>query len=133
MAQLVKFLPCQQKDLGLIPRTHVTKLSMVQHVFNSPAPRCRDWVCWPISLHYLVSSRPVRDPIKNIKQTPRVGWNGGTNTQRRRQVDLCEFKASLVYRASTRTGSKATQRNPVLKNHKKTGIAQGTILCPYIQ
>lgn len=39
MAQLVKFLPCQQKDLGVIPRTHVTKLSMVQHAFNSPAPK----------------------------------------------------------------------------------------------
>jgi hypothetical protein len=29
---------------------------------------------------------------------------------RQRQVDLCEFKASLVYRVSPRTG-RATQRN----------------------
>jgi len=36
---------------------------------------------------------------------------------RQRREDLCEFKASLVYRASSRT-SKATQRNPVLKNHR---------------
>jgi hypothetical protein len=35
--------------------------------------------------------------------------------RRQRQVDLCEFKASLVYRVSSRT-VKATQRNPVLKN-----------------
>ena len=30
-------------------------------------------------------------------------------------MDLCEFKASLVYRESSRIGSKATQRNPVSK------------------
>ena len=35
---------------------------------------------------------------------------------RQRQVDLCEFKASLVYRGSSRT-AKATQRNPVWKNY----------------
>ena len=33
--------------------------------------------------------------------------------RRQRQVDLCEFKASLIYRVSSRTGSKATERNPV--------------------
>ena len=32
--------------------------------------------------------------------------------QRQRPMDLCEFKASLVQKASSR----ATQRNPVLKN-----------------
>ena len=32
--------------------------------------------------------------------------------------DLCEFKASLVYRMSSRT-AKATQRNRVLKKQKK--------------
>ena len=31
---------------------------------------------------------------------------------RKRQEDLCEFEVSLVYRVSSRTGSKATQRNP---------------------
>ena len=41
---------------------------------------------------------------------------------RQRQVDVCEFKASLVYRVSSRT-TRATWRNPVLKNkqtNKKT-------------
>ena len=38
---------------------------------------------------------------------------------RQRQAELCEFKASLVYRASSRTGSKATQRNPISKNPKE--------------
>jgi hypothetical protein len=37
---------------------------------------------------------------------------------RQSQVDLCEFKASLVYIVSYRT-AKATQRNPVLE--KKRG------------
>jgi hypothetical protein len=37
---------------------------------------------------------------------------------RQRQADLCEFKASLVYRESSRT-ARVTQRNPVLKNKKK--------------
>ena len=32
-------------------------------------------------------------------------------------MDLCEFEASLVYRASSRT-AKATQRNPVSKTNK---------------
>ena len=32
---------------------------------------------------------------------------------RQRQVNLCEFKASLSYSASSRTGSKVTQRNLV--------------------
>ena len=35
-----------------------------------------------------------------------------------RQVDLYEFEAILVYRASSRT-AKATERNPVLKNQNK--------------
>ena len=38
---------------------------------------------------------------------------------RQRQVDLCEFKASLVYRASSRTARAVTQRNPVSKNKRK--------------
>ena len=35
--------------------------------------------------------------------------------RKQREVDLCEFKASLVYRASSKT-ARVTQRNPVLKN-----------------
>jgi hypothetical protein len=34
--------------------------------------------------------------------------------RRQRQADICEFKASLLYKASSSTG-KATQRNLVLK------------------
>ena len=38
--------------------------------------------------------------------------------RRQRQVDLCKFKAHLLYRASSRTGSKKLQRNPVSKKKK---------------
>ena len=34
--------------------------------------------------------------------------------QRQRQMNLCEFEASLVYRGSSRT-ARATQRNPFSK------------------
>jgi hypothetical protein len=34
------------------------------------------------------------------------------------QVDICEFKVSLVYRVSSRT-ARFTQRNPVLKNQNQ--------------
>jgi hypothetical protein len=37
---------------------------------------------------------------------------------RQRQVDLCEFKASLVYRVNSRT-ARATLRNPVSKTNKQ--------------
>jgi hypothetical protein len=35
-----------------------------------------------------------------------------------RQMDLCEFKVSLLYRVSSKT-AKTTQRNPVWKNKNK--------------
>ena len=38
--------------------------------------------------------------------------------RRQRQADLCEFKASLGYRASSRT-VRATQRNPVMKKKER--------------
>jgi hypothetical protein len=47
--------------------------------------------------------------------------------ERQRQADLCEFKASLVYRVSSRT-TRATQRKLVLKNTRKEQwfLLQGT-------
>ena len=43
---------------------------------------------------------------------------------RQKQVELCEFEASLVYRTSSRTARAVTQRNPVSKQNKppKTNI-----------
>ena len=40
--------------------------------------------------------------------------------RRQRQVDLCKFKASLVYSASSRTARTVTQTKPVSKNKMKT-------------
>ena len=38
--------------------------------------------------------------------------------RRQRQAKLCEFEASLVYRASSKTGSKATEK-PCLEKPKE--------------
>ena len=40
---------------------------------------------------------------------------------RQRQEELCEFKASLVYKGSSRM-ARATQRNPVSKNKIMTKV-----------
>ena len=39
--------------------------------------------------------------------------------RRQKQADLCKFKASLVYRVSSRT-PRAIPRNPVLKKKRNT-------------
>ena len=46
---------------------------------------------------------------------------------RQRQADLCEFKASLVYEASSRTARPVSQRNPVSKSK---GEKKSTQICP---
>ena len=46
---------------------------------------------------------------------------GREGEDRQRQVGLCEFKTSLVYRVSSRT-ARATQRNPVSKNQNRTNL-----------
>ena len=42
-------------------------------------------------------------------------WHMPLTLRRQRQVGLCEFKASLVYKMSSRM-ARATQRNPISKN-----------------
>ena len=44
-------------------------------------------------------------------------------------MDLCEFKASLVYRASSRT-VKAVQRNPVSENQKTKKRENSDLMAP---
>jgi hypothetical protein len=41
-----------------------------------------------------------------------------------RQVNLCEFEASLIYRVSSRT-NRATQRNPISKTQRTAGGGGG--------
>ena len=58
-----------------------------------------------------------REVVLNIKESSKLNQR-----QRQRQVNLCEFEASLLYRASSRA-ARATQRNPVLEkqtNKKQT-------------
>ena len=42
--------------------------------------------------------------------------------RRQKQVDLCEFEASLVYRVSSKTGFKATEKSCLEKINKKTEL-----------
>ena len=52
---------------------------------------------------------------------------------RQRQVDLSEFKTSLVYTESSRTGSKTTQTYPALKNKNKSrNICIRLLVFPHI-
>ena len=53
---------------------------------------------------------------------------------RQRLEDLCEFETSLAYRLSSRTGSKDTLRNPVLKTPKNENfvVFPAHLLSPYI-
>ena len=50
---------------------------------------------------------------------------------RKRQADLCEFEASLVYRVSFRT-VRDTQRNPVLKNKNQKNKKLHTLIFVYM-
>ena len=51
----------------------------------------------------------IKKKPKNLAVVPLI-----PALKRHRQVNLCEFKDSLVYRGSSRT-TRATQRNPVSK------------------
>ena len=55
--------------------------------------------------------------IKSITVASRWWWRIPLISAlgRQKQVDLCEFEASLAYRVSSRT-VRDTQRNPVSKN-----------------
>ena len=46
--------------------------------------------------------------------------------RRQRQVDFCEFEASLVYRVSSRTAGAVTQRKSVSKTNKQQ---KGYLMC----
>jgi hypothetical protein len=48
-----------------------------------------------------------------------VAYAFNSSTQRKRHSDLCKFKASMVYRVSSRT-ARATKRPPPLHLKKKT-------------
>ena len=71
-------------------------------------------------------------PLENKTWCPRQMW-GHTSLipalRRQRQEDLCEFKACLVYRASSRTAKAVTQRTLSWKNQneKKTKQKQDKV------
>ena len=51
---------------------------------------------------------------------------------RQRPADLCEFQASLVYRVSSRTGSKATEHPVSLLGHFCSFLSFLSLLCPVL-
>ena len=67
-------------------------------------------------MNELVTSELSEKTISKAKvgEPGMVGHAFNPSIGRQRQADLCEFEASLVYRASSRT-ARATQRNPVSK------------------
>ena len=47
--------------------------------------------------------------------------------RRQRQIDLCEFEASLVYKSTPRIARTVTQRNPVLKKQTTKKVKQNPV------
>ena len=73
------------------------------------------WVTFNCSEHPFVSICKIWPGTWQCWRTPLIPELG-----RQRQDDLCEFQTSLVYRASSRTGAKATQENPVSNKQTKS-------------
>ena len=73
---------------------------------------------WPLCICplLLVSMYYVKHLHTRLR---RVVHASNPNTWKQRQADLCEFKASLVHKVSSRTGSKVTEK-PRLKKQKQT-------------
>lgn len=66
MAQSVRYLPCKQEDLTLVPRTRVKKYSCGGTCSSQHWGGGDRWILeafWSTSLASLVSSRPVRDLV----------------------------------------------------------------------
>jgi hypothetical protein len=66
--------------------------------------------------------------INGIKKVSQAWWRMPPIPALGRQIS--EFKASLVYRVSSRT-ARATQRNPVTKKKKKTTKERERLGCKY--
>jgi hypothetical protein len=69
-----------------------------------------------IVAHGLNKETNKHNKILKISQVV-VAWTFNLSTWKQRQMDLCEFKASLVYGAGSRI-AEATQRKTVLKKNK---------------
>jgi hypothetical protein len=84
----------------------MTELSVIQREGTVP---CSSSPC---------SRIPVSSPEKPLKPIVVAHAFNPSTVRRQSQADLCEFEASLVYRASSST-ARAAQRSPVSKNKNK--------------
>lgn len=48
--------------------------------------------------------------------------------ERKRQLDLCEYETSLVYRVSSRPARAVAQRRPILQNLEKKNVTRGVLI-----
>jgi hypothetical protein len=64
--------------------------------------------------------------IDEEKDQARHSYPFNPSIRSQRQVELCTFEASLIYRTSSRI-ARATQRNPVLKKERKGTAKQPKI------
>lgn len=69
-----------------------------------------------------VHTQYINQPQKGRLKLDMVAYTFNPSTL---EADLCDFKARMIYRVSSRT-VRAMQRNPVLKNNQRLeDVAQG--------
>jgi hypothetical protein len=113
----LRALAALAEDVGSVPCTHTAA-----HNCNSVSGRSVALFWPPQILHaystqtYIQAKHPYTHKWKMWWRMPLIPAFG-----RQRQAGLCEFEASLVYRASSRT-SEPTQRNPVSRNKTKQSV-----------
>ena len=72
----------------------------------------------------LIVSQGVHGGAKGRKGNGKMIYFNFKALGRQRQADLYKFKASLVYKVSSRKTRAVTQRNPVSKINKNSSINQ---------
>ena len=111
--------PLETVHGGLLHQRFRFRLAVV-HTFNPSTWEAEAgaslWVWGQPGLQELVPGQPgldieTRSLVRQWWHMPLILALG-----RQRQSDLCEFKASLIYKVSFRTARAVTQRNPVSKN-----------------
>ena len=100
----------------MVPRTHTGQLTAAcDSGYRNPEALLTESTYMHAQGHtnthaHIVKNKSLSEAWWYVPLIPALG--------RQTQADLCEFKASLVYKASSRT-ARATQKNPVLEDKQK--------------